>query len=276
MEEQELDKYENRNQLAQEQEQQEPEKDWHEQEQQESEKQQKQEQKQEQEQEQEQKNEQVEQGEEQLMCGVELAGKQEVTQGEELERVLPPEKEQHQEQEQEHDLQLGGGQGQGQRQRHGQGAEPSAMTTAAAAPPPSPLPPLFLPCILCHNSVQPSGAGTPYLLECGHILCALCLGNVSSINDATSVHQLIPPTSLRCAECFTLSTLPLTKHYALIRTFLKQQSQGADDIGKQPCFAKCVYPPKLLRELIVSLYTSHENVLTVCRQCVKNVKRSVR
>ena len=96
-----------------------------------------------------------------------------------------------------------------------------------------------IPCVLCQNSLEIDGPRTPYLLECGHILCADCLSNVSTINDASSAHQLIPPATLRCAHCFNVSSLPLTKHYALIRTFLKIQCGDFAEIGMRCGISDC-------------------------------------
>jgi hypothetical protein len=108
------------------------------------------------------------------------------------------------------------------------------------------VPSSIIPCVLCQTPLRPEGQRTPYLLECGHILCAECLRNVSSINDASSVHQLIPPTSLKCSDCFCMSSLPLSKHYPLIRTFIKQISDETADIGlyilKSLFYSFIVYP----------------------------------
>lgn len=115
-------------------------------------------------------------------------------------------------------------------------SQPTTTTTTSTLTPSQ----LTLPCILCQNSLQSDGRFTPYLLECGHLLCADCLSTVSSTNDATSVHQLVPPTSLRCAVCFRVSSLPLMKHYALIRTLLKKQSGESADIGTSICSLDCI------------------------------------
>lgn len=88
-----------------------------------------------------------------------------------------------------------------------------------------------IPCIQCQSPLQ-GGKIAPYLLDCGHVICASCIVDARPLDDSSIEDQLLPPTLLKCAECGSMSSLPLTKHYALIRAFIKQQAGDAADIGE--------------------------------------------